>query len=163
MKLRETLHLPLPARSAAAMYADPEYAAIRRETLGANEATSHVEGDPAGAFTVTTELVVPDIVRPFVGAAVTVKEVQSWSGPEPDGSRTGTMRLDVVGTPAGLTGTLRLAALDQARSDVEIDGDLVAKVPLLGSKIEKAAVPYVSTVLRAEERSAAAYRDRSGA
>lgn len=106
---------------------------------------------------------VPDIIRPFVGAAVTVKEVQSWSGPEPDGSRTGTMRLDVVGTPAGLTGTLRLAALDQARSDVEIDGDLVAKVPLLGSKIEKAAVPYVSTVLRAEERSAAAYRDRSGA
>lgn len=168
MKLRETLHLPLPARSAAAMYADPEYAAIRRETLGANEATSHVEGDPAGSFTVTTELVlptdrVPDIVRPFVGAAVTVKEVQSWSGPEPDGSRTGTMRLDVVGTPAGLTGTLRLAAQDQARSDVEIDGDLVAKVPLLGSKIEKAAVPYVSTVLRAEERSAAAYRDRSGA
>ena len=60
-------------------------------------------------------------------------------------------------------GTLRLAALDQARSDVEIDGDLVAKVPLLGSKIEKAAVPYVSTVLRAEERSAAAYRDRPGA
>ena len=167
MKLRETLHLPLPACSAAEMYADPEYAAIRRETLGANEATSHVEGDPAGSFTVTTELVlptdrVPDIVRPFVGA-VTVKEVQSWSGPEPDGSRTGTMRLDVVGTPAGLTGTLRLAALDQARSDVEIDGDLVAKVPLLGSKIEKAAVPYVSTVLRAEERSAAAYRDRSGA
>ena len=133
MKLRETLHLPLPARSAAAMYADPEYAAIRRETLGANEASSHIEGDPAGAFTVTTELVMPtDRVPDIVGAAVTVKEVQSWSGPEPDGSRTGTMRLDVVGIPAGLTGTLRLAALDQARSDVEIDGDLVAKVPLLG-------------------------------
>ena len=48
MKLRETLHLPLPDRSAAAMYADPEYAAIRRETLGAKEASSHVEGDPAG-------------------------------------------------------------------------------------------------------------------
>jgi len=167
MKLRETLHLPLPARSAAAMYADPEYTAIRRGTLGAADASSHVDGDPAGAFTVTTELTlptdrVPDIVKPFVGSSVTVKEVQSWSAPEPDGSRSGSMRLDVVGTPAGLTGTLRLQALDQQRSEVEIDGDLVAKVPLLGPRIEKAAVPYVSTVLRAEERSAAAYQDRAG-
>lgn len=167
MKLRETLHLPLPARSAAAMYADPEYTAIRRGTLGAVDASSHVDGDPAGAFTVTTELTlptdrVPDIVKPFVGSSVTVKEVQSWSAPEPDGSRSGSMRLDVVGTPAGLTGTLRLQALDQQRSEVEIDGDLVAKVPLLGPRIEKAAVPYVSTVLRAEERSAAAYQDRAG-
>jgi hypothetical protein len=168
MKLRETLHLPLPARTAAAMYADPEYTAIRRGTLGADDASSHVEGDPAGAFTVTTELAlptdrVPEIVKPFVGAAVTVREVQSWSAPEPDGSRSGSMRLDVVGAKAGLTASLRLAAQDQERSEVEIDGDLVAKVPLLGPRIEKAAIPYVSTVLRAEERSAAAYRDRAGA
>ena len=58
------------------------------------------------------------------------------------------MRLDVW-APAGLTATLRLRTADQERSEVEIDGDLVAKVPLLGPRIEKAAVPYVSTVLRA--------------
>ena len=168
MKLRETLHLPLPARAAAAMYADAQYTAIRRDTLGATDASSHVDGDPSGAFTVTSELSlptdrVPDIVRPFVGSSVTVREVQTWSAPGEDGSRTGTMRLDVVGTPAGLTATLRLRTADQERSEVEIDGDLVAEVPLLGPRIEKAAVPYVSTVLRAEERSAATYRDRQGA
>ncbi|WP_341855971.1 hypothetical protein [Brachybacterium sp. GPGPB12] len=74
MKSRETLHLPLPARSAAAMYADPEYAAIRRETLGANEASSHIEGDPAGAFTVTTEL-----VRPRTGSRTS--SAPSWAPP----------------------------------------------------------------------------------
>lgn len=168
MKLRETLHLPLSARAAAAMYADEEYTAIRRDTLGAAAASSQVTGDPAGEFTVTTELSlptdrVPDMVRPFVGSSVTVKEVQTWSAPDSDGSRTGSMRLDVVGTPAGLTATLRLQATDAERSEVEIDGDLVAKVPLLGPRLEKAAVPYVSSVLRAEERSAAAYRDRQGA
>ena len=73
------------------------------------------------------------------------------------------MRLDVVGTPAGLTATLRLQAAAQERSEVQIDGDLVAKVPLLGPRLEKAAVPYVSSVLRAEERSAATYRDRRSA
>ena len=168
MKLRETLHLPLPARDAAAMYADEEYTAIRRETLGAADASSQVTGDPDGEFTVNTELSlptdrVPDVVRPFVGSSVTVKEVQTWSAPASDGSRTGTMRLDVVGTPAGLTATLRLQAADQERSEVQIDGDLVAKVPLLGPRLEKAAVPYVSSVLRAEERSAASYRDRRSA
>ena len=168
MKLRETLHLPLPARAAAAMYADGQYTAIRRETLGATDASSRVDGDPSGAFTVTTELSlptdrVPDVVRPFVGSSVTVREVQTWSAPEDDGSRTGTMRLDVVGTPAGLTAALRLRAADEERSEVEIDGDLVAKVPLLGPRLEKAAVPYVSSVLRAEERAAAAYRDRQSA
>jgi Protein of unknown function (DUF2505) len=166
MKLHETLNLPLSARSAAAMYTDEEYTEIRRQTLGANRAESTVDGDPVGAFTVRTELAmptdrVPDIVRPFVGSSVTVREEQSWSAPEPDGSRSGTMKLEVAGTPAGLTGTLRLSPTGELTSSVEIMGDLVAKVPLLGSRLEKAAVPYVSKVLRAEEKSAATYQERS--
>ena len=164
MKLRETLSLPLPARSAADMYADQEYTEIRRRTLGATRAESTVEGSPEGAFTVRTELSmptdrVPDMVRPFVGSSVTIHETQSWSAPEADGSRTGTMNLEVAGTPAGLTGTARLLAGDGTSSTVELEGDLVAKVPLLGPRLEKAALPYVSTVLRAEERAAATYRE----
>ncbi|WP_394215846.1 DUF2505 domain-containing protein [Brachybacterium vulturis] len=162
MKLRETLTLPLSAAAAAAMYADPEYTAIRRSTLGATRAEPSLEGDPAGAFTVRTELSmptdrVPDMVRPFVGSSVTIHEKQSWSAPEADGGRTGTTTLEVAGTPAGLTGSLRLLPGGESSSRVEIDGDLVAKVPLLGPRLEKAAVPYVSTVLRAEERSARTY------
>ena len=166
MKLRETLTLPLSARTAATMYADQAYTAIRRETLKATSASSQVDGDPVGAFTVRTDLVmptdkVPDIARRFVGSSVTIRETQTWSAPEPDGSRKGTMDLEVVGTPAGLTGTVRLAPTGEMTSSVDIDGDLVAKVPLLGPRLEKAAMPYVSTVLRAEEKSAAAYADRA--
>ena len=165
MKLRETLNLPLPPRAAAAMYADPDYMEIRRRTLGATSASSSVEGDPeTGAFTVRTELSlptdqVPDIVRPFVGAAVTIHEEQVWSATEPDGSRQGSMRLDVAGTPASMTAALRLSPTGTLTSGVSIEGDLVAKVPLLGSRIEKAAVPYVSKVLRAEERAAKTYQE----
>lgn len=166
MKLRETLTLPLSARTAATMYADQEYTAIRRETLKATSASSQVDGDPVGAFTVRTELVmptdkVPDIARRFVGSSVTIRETQTWSAPEPDGSRSGTMDLEVVGTPAGMKGSVRLTPTGEMTSSVDIDGDLVAKVPLLGPRLEKAAVPYVSTVLRAEEKSAAAYADRA--
>lgn len=165
MKLRETLHLPLSAGAAADMYADPRYAQVRRQTLRASSAESTLEGDPTGAFTVRTTLMmptdrVPDIVRPFVGSSVTIREEQAWSAAAADGSRTGTMTLDVVGTPAGMTAALRLSPIEQG-SRVEIDGDLVAKVPLLGARLEKAAMPYVSTVLRAEERSAATYQAQS--
>ncbi|MGP9538982.1 DUF2505 domain-containing protein [Brachybacterium sp. AOP43-C2-M15] len=162
MKLRETLNLPLPPRAAAEMYADPEYTEIRRGTLGATSAESTLDGDPSGAFTVRTELSmptdrVPDMVRPFVGSSVTIHEEQAWSATEPDGSRSGTMRLDVAGTPAGLTASVRLSPTGERSSSVEIDGELVAKIPLIGPRLEKAAVPYVSTVLQAEERSARAY------
>ncbi|APX32424.1 hypothetical protein BH708_06465 [Brachybacterium sp. P6-10-X1] len=166
MKLRETLTLPLSARTAATMYADQEYTAIRRETLKATSASSQVDGDPVGAFTVRTELTmptdkVPDIARRFVGSTITIRETQTWSAPEPDGSRSGTMELEVAGTPAGLKGSLRLAPTGELTCSVDIDGDLVAKVPLLGPRLEKAAVPYVSTVLRAEEKSARTYADRA--
>lgn len=164
MKLRETLSLPLAPREAATMYADPEYTEIRRRTLGASAASSTVSGQAEGAFTVSTELSmptdrVPDMVRPFVGSAVTVREVQEWSAPEADGGRRGTMRLEVAGTPAGMTATLTLAPAGAEGSRVEIDGDLVAKVPLLGPRLEKAAVPYISKVLRAEEKAAATYKE----
>ncbi|AXK45508.1 DUF2505 domain-containing protein [Brachybacterium saurashtrense] len=164
MKLRETLSLPLAAAAASAMYADPAYTDIRRTTLGATEASSTVDGDAGGAHTVRTELSmptdrVPDMVRPFVGSSVTIRETQEWSAPEADGGRRGTMRLEVVGTPAGLSGSLRLVPGGDTECRMEIDGDLVAKVPLLGPRLEKAALPYVSTVLRAEERSARSYAE----
>jgi len=167
MRLRETLNLPLSARDAPAMYAEGDYTAIRRDVLGASSAESTVEGAPSGAFTVRTELAlptdrVPDVVRPFVGSSVTVREEQSWSAPQDDDSRRGTLALEVAGTPASLRATLTLSPAGETSSIVEIDGDLVAKVPLLGARMEKAAVPYVSNVLRAEEQAAATYRDSHG-
>lgn len=166
MKLRETLNLPVSAGDAAAMYADQRYAQIRKDTLGAADASSTTEGDPAGSFTVRTELAlptdrVPDMVRPFVGSSVTVRESQQWSAPAVDGSRTGTMALEVAGTPASMKASLTLTPRSDSTCTVDIDGDLVATVPLIGSRLEKAAVPYVSKVLRAEERAARTYRDSS--
>lgn len=166
MRVHETLTLPLSAADAAAMYADPEYAAIRRDALGATSATSTVEGDPAGEFTVRTELVlptdrVPDVARRFVGSTLTVREVQSWSAPAADGSRTGTSALEVVGMPAGMTGSTRLSADGDDASTLDIDGELTARVPLIGGRLEKAAVPYISSVLRVEQQAAATYRERT--
>ena len=159
MKLSETLTIPASTAAAAAMYADPSYAEVRRATLGASSASSTVEGETSGPFVVRTELAmtterVPDVARRFVGGTVTVREEQSWSAPAADGSRTGTMNLVVAGTPATFTADLSLSPQGEDASRVQIDGDLTVKVPLLGGKLEKTAVPYVSKVLRAEARAA---------
>jgi hypothetical protein len=165
MKLRESLQLPLSASAAAAMYADPAYPPIRQQILEATSADATVQGDPTGAFTVTTELAmptdrVPDMARPFIGSSLTVREIQTWSAPGGDGARTGSMELTVVGTPAGVTAQLRMSPQGESACTVEIDGDLTAKVPLVGSRLEKAALPYASKVLRAEERAAGRYREQ---
>ncbi|MGY5765962.1 DUF2505 domain-containing protein [Brachybacterium sp. DNPG3] len=168
MKLSETLNLPVSAGAAATMYTDESYAEVRRAALGASSGSSSVQGDASGAFVVTTELAmptdrVPDIVRPFVGSSVTVREEQSWSAAAADGSRTGTMTLTVAGTPAGVKAALTMTPKGDSACTVVIDGDLTAKVPLIGGRLEKAAVPYISKVLRTEEKAAARYRDAHSA
>ncbi|GAB2547436.1 DUF2505 domain-containing protein [Brachybacterium huguangmaarense] len=162
MHLTETLSLPVSAAAAGAMYADPDYAEVRRETMGARTASARVDGDAAGAFTTTTELTmptdrVPDMMRRFVGQTVTVRETQRWQASGPDGARDGEISFEIVGAPASMTGRTRLAPAGEDASTITIDGELVAKVPLLGRRIEQAAIPYVSEVLGLESTSAAAY------
>lgn len=167
MRLSENLNLPMPPEAAAAMYTDPAYTRIRGRTLHAESATSEVEGDPAGAFTVTTHLElategIPDIARSLVGRSVKILEVQSWQAPAEAGARQGTIELTVQGAPASMRGHLELRPAGE-NSAVSIDGEFTAKVPLLGGRLEKAALPYVTKVLRAEERSAEDYRSGASA
>ncbi len=162
MHLSETLHLPLGVADVARMYADPAYAQVRARVLHAHEATATVQGNPADAFTVTTAIQmptdrIPDLLRRFVGATVTIRETQTWQAPAADGSRHGSIAFEVAGAPARMTGDVALTAEGETGSRMSIDGELVAKVPLLGRKIEQAALPYVSQVLALEERSAADY------
>ena len=166
MDLIEELALPLPPQAVMRMYADPQYAQIRAAALGAQDVHSEHDGDPEGDLAVTTTLTmatdrVPDVARPFVGSSITVRETQRWQAPGSDGSRTGTMLLEVVGTPARVTGDMRLLPARPEASRIEIDGQLVAKVPLVGRRLERAAMPYVSTVMRMEETAAQRYRDQS--
>lgn len=162
MHVRETLHLPLSAAGAARMYTDPGYPAIRARVLGADSASAEVTGSAEGAFSVTTTLVmptegVPDIARRFVGSTVSIREHQSWQAPTEDGSRSGTIELTIAGVPASMTGTAQLRPAGENASEVEIDGDLRARIPLVGARLEKAAAPYVSQVLARESRSAEEY------
>jgi len=94
---------------------------------------------------------VPDAFRALVGAQINITQTETWGPAGPDGGRTGTLVVEVGGTPVRLNGTLSLSA-DGAGTVEHVNGELKARVPLIGGKIERGAEPAVRAAIDAEER-----------
>lgn len=97
--------------------------------------------------TMTTDQI-PAQARPFVGSTLEVRHVEAWE-PERDGVRTGTVAVDITGTPVRMTGTVRLVP-DGEGCVLRYEGDVRAPVPLFGAKIEEAAAGALLATLEAE-------------
>ena len=93
----------------------------------------------------------PDFVRTFVGDTVHVVRVDTWGAAEADGSRAGTVVVEIKGAPVRLDGTLLLRP-DGAATVEDVQGDLKASVPLLGGRIEKAVEPPIRSAVATEEQ-----------
>jgi len=152
--LQVTVPVPADPRTAGEMLADPGY--VRAKVRASGAEVLHVDVAPAegGAFTVTTRRAlptdqIPPNVRAFVGSRLEVRQVEAWEPAEPDGTRTGTVAVEIAGAPVRLTGTVALAAADGG-SGVTYDGELKANVPLFGSAVEQAAAGAVRSALEAE-------------
>lgn len=129
-----------------AVITDPAFVAEKAKSMsvGGHAADVSAAGDRTKVTSTrtlpTTDL--PDIARKVVGDVLTLTEEQVWGPAAPDGSRTADLKLNVVGAPVTLRGTIRLApSATGARQDVK--ADLSAKVPLIGGSIEKAAAPAI--------------------
>jgi len=137
------------------MLADERYARARVEASGAAVEQVDVVGSAQTAFTVTTRRLVPTDqipaqARSFVGSRLEVRHVEAWEAPDTDGTRRGSVVVEIVGAPVRLTGTVTLAP-DAGASTVTYDGDLKATVPLFASAVEGAAVGAVRSALEAEQ------------
>ena len=159
MRLQKSLSYPAPAGEVAALLADRSFV---DEVCAASGAVSHevdVSGDPAGAFAVTSTRVLPtdelpDVARRFVGATLSLRQVDRWDAPGPDGSRSGTLALEVPGAPVTARAAMTLRPDDAGGSQQVVDGELTASVPLVGRRIEKAAVTPLMMALEQMEQLA---------
>ena len=77
-----------------------------------------------------------------------------WGDAAADGSRDGSFSMTVPGTPVTVSGTASLRP-SPSGSTVTYDGDLTAKVPLLGGRIERESAP---SILQAWDEQASAGR-----
>lgn len=93
---------------------------------------------------------VPDFARKFTGDTITILESTTWDPPGAAGrGRSGTLRLKVDGAP--VTSVMALRLVPTADGTVETaDGEITAKVPLVGGRIEKALLPAIEAGTQAQ-------------
>lgn len=154
MKVNARLRYPVSCEHVFAMLVDRSFQERVCEATKALRYEVQIEQD-AGSATITTrrELptdAVPEFARGFVGRTLDVVRVDRWEPPAADGSRDGTVTVEIKGAPIRLNGMLALRP-DDAGSEEVIAGELKASVPLLGGKLERAAEPALMSAIRKEE------------
>ena len=151
MALNASTQIAHPADKIIATLTDKAFAEHLTSLASGTLSDFTVAGDTAGAFTLTTVRAmptdrVPDIARKFVGASITVTQVESWSAPAADGSRTATVKIDVAGVPVSVSGTEKLAASGE-NTEFAIDAKVSSSIPFIGGKLASAAEPYLGKAL----------------
>lgn len=165
MKISATFDYAATPQEVFAMLADEDFQARKCAATGALRHSVSVSTQGERTVIVSHRDLptqdFPDFVRSLVGATLAVVETQDWGPPGPDGARQGRLTVDIVGAPIDLAGTLSLAP--DGRGSVEsIDGDLKARIPLIGGKIEQAAAPAIESAIRAERETGQAWLGAGG-
>ncbi len=128
------------AATVIAMLTDRDYLQAKVNELGHGPGEV-LECDPDGSGgwrLVTTRIVeieVPGFAARFIQPTNTMKQTDEW-GPDRDGVRDGSWKVEARGVPVSLSGTMRLQP--RGAGSVEfINGTIKANVPLVGGKLEK--------------------------
>lgn len=156
MHVDAEIRYPATTDQVAQMLADSRFVEGKCVAMGATKQTVLVEGDASGAFTVTSSRTLPtddfpDVARKFVGSSVTIRQVDAWQPAAADGSRQGTITVEIVGAPLRMTGDQWLRP-DGAGTVQVFDGELKASIPLVGGKLESAAEPAIRMAIRKEDQ-----------
>ena len=93
----------------------------------------------------------PDYIAKLIGGSVTIRQIEEWSAPAADGSRTATVKLNIMGQPASMNGRAVLSP-DGAGSREVITGDVKVAVPIIGSRFEPEIARVIEAGLRIEQR-----------
>ncbi|MDY6054818.1 DUF2505 domain-containing protein [Micrococcus sp.] len=155
-----------PAAVAETLLSEDFHRSVVESFGGALESFS-AEGTAEGPMTITTVRTapadrLPDMARKIIGSSLKVEQVERWSAPAADGSRTGTTTITVPAAKATAEGELRLDAAGEG-SEYAVSGELAVKIPLVGSKIAAKAEPMVGKVVDRQARAIASWIERGQA
>lgn len=159
MRITETVAHPCDPARAYQMLTDHDYQVARAERSGATDQTVTIDTDPGdGATTVTLQrhlpsTGVPDWASTFVGPTLLLVETVRWGAADADGEREGAMSLELPGLPVSFTGGIHLRrGAEAGTSEHVVDGDLEARLPFFGAKIEELVAGQIRTIVRLEEQ-----------
>ena len=161
MRVTADLRYDSDPKAVFEMLTDPAFQDRKLGQTGALTWEVEVRPENGGAVIVTRRALptdqVPDAFKSLVGAQIQIAQTETWGPAGTDGTRTGSLDLEVVGTPVRLKASLSLSATGDGGSAELVDGELKARVPLIGGRIEKAAEPAVRAAIDAEQRIGTAW------
>lgn len=152
-----TQHFPADAFRTFRLLVDPAYIDTKCLATGSLKTTCELTGQPDTAMTVRTDRVlpanVPSVAKSFVGETIEVTEIQEWTAPLDDGSRSAVVSVRFSG-PLRFEGTAQLMPTASGCTITTV-GKMIAKVPFVGGTIEEEAARQTERYLRTEETLAA--------
>ncbi|MCQ9163359.1 DUF2505 domain-containing protein [Arthrobacter sp. STN4] len=151
MALTASTTLSATAQRVTDVFANEEFVKHVSFTVGGELKSFEISGPTSGAFTTKTVRTLPttrmpEIARKVVGATLTVTQLEDWSAPAADGSRSNNIKLTVAGAPLDVTAVQTLSAAGDSTL-VELSGEVKSAVPFLGAKIASAAEPVIGKAL----------------
>jgi hypothetical protein len=160
MKISAIIDYAATPHEAFAMIADEDFQNSKCTATGALRHTVSISAQGDRTIIVSTRDMpsdsFPSFVKSMVGETLAVTETQDWGPPSQDGARQGGLTVHIAGAPINLNGTLSLAAGGQGTVET-IEGDLKAKIPILGGKVEQAAAPAIQSAIRVESETGQAW------
>ncbi|MDR2380590.1 MAG: DUF2505 domain-containing protein [Bifidobacteriaceae bacterium] len=147
---------PAPPERVAHIFADQAFALAVALAAGAVSPQVEVSAEPSGEFTVTARTVNPATSLPAQFATLApggleIRQAQVWEAPGPAGERAATLAGEITGALVRITAQIALTPTPQG-SQLAVDGEITAALPLLGAALEKAAMPAALGYLAAQDQ-----------
>lgn len=163
MALTASTTLSANAQRVTDVFANEEFIKHVSTTVGGELKSFEISGPTTGAFSTKTVRTLPttrmpEIARKVVGATLTVTQLEQWSAPAADGSRSNTIKLTVAGAPLDVAATQKLTATADGTL-VELTGEVKSSIPFLGAKIANAAEPVIGKALNLQATLAQEWLD----
>lgn len=158
MALNASTTLPFDTATVLNVFTDEAFVRHMSEHAGGTLESLTVDGDTAGAFTLTAVRTMPtdrlpDMARTFVGETLAVTQTERWSAPSADGSREAALSMTVANVPLTVEAVQRLISQDGS-TVVDLQGTVTSSIPFLGSKIAGAAEPMIGKALTVQATEA---------
>lgn len=160
MKIEETWSYAAPADRVFAMLLDPQFQEAKCAATGALSHSVKVEQQGSSDVIETRREMatdgLPDNVARLVGNTLKIVETQQWGDAAGDGSRTADLEVAISGLPINYIGQIRMTP-DGDTTTMHVLGDLRARIPLVGKKVETAAAPAIAGGVRIEAHTGQEY------
>lgn len=129
------------------MMMSPGYQKLVCQASHAEDYSVAIEGSVSKT---SRTLQAPSIVAKFTGGTLNVVETIEWRAAAADGSRAGSILIEIPGQPVRLAGTVSIDRVSGGSAMV-MAGDLRINVPLIGKKMEQSAAPAMAAGFRTHE------------